>query len=128
MGCSECAGIGASGRWHMLRPGNGDGTDTTDPLAAFKVSVNRAMNEAFDIMVGRQADYGPYNIARAWPDPTTSLIIRVGDKLERLKTLHTRGGDPYGERVRDSWIDVCNYGLIGLMVSDGTWPGLEVSE
>lgn len=75
-------------------------------------------------MVGRQTDYGPFNVARAWPDPTTALIVRITDKLERLKNLHGKGST-FGESARDSWLDTSNYGLIGVMLTDRTWPGLE---
>lgn len=125
MDCPACEEIGASGRWHRPGLGDSDSGSTTAALIDFEIEVSKLMEEARHVMVGRQRDYGPYNIARAWPDPTTALIVRITDKLERLKNL--QGTDePFGERARDSWIDLCNYAVIGLMVTDGTWPELEV--
>lgn len=82
-------------------------------------------DEALRLMLGRHADYGPYNIAHGWPDPLSALIVRMGDKMERIKNLLAKGeGDVYGERARDSWMDLGNYSLIGCLVIDGSWPGL----
>ena len=88
---------------------------------SFEGDVDAVFKEARGILIGRHQDYGPHNIGHAWPDPTTALIVRVGDKLERLRNLH--GNDNvFGERARDSWIDLCNYSAIAVMVADGTWP------
>lgn len=85
-------------------------------------------DEALRLMLGRHADYGPYNIAHAWPDPLTALVVRMSDKMERIKNLLRKGeGDVYGERARDSWLDTMNYAAIGCLVIDGSWPGLRPS-
>jgi hypothetical protein len=79
------------------------------------------------VLIGRHRDYGPGNIANAYPDPLTALVVRMGDKMERIKNLLTQGDShTYGERMRDSWLDVANYALIGMMVQDRTWPGIRV--
>ena len=91
---------------------------------AFVFAVMSVFDEAQDILLGRQKDYGPGNIANAYPDPLTALIVRMGDKTERIKHLLSKGGGTYGERMRYSWIDLANYALIGVMVQDGTWPGI----
>jgi hypothetical protein len=123
MACADCDGLGGSGSWHRPLLRGSDDKGTTAALIDFEIEVSKVMDEARRIMVGRQKDYGPYNIARAWPDPTTALIVRITDKLERLKNLHGKD-DTFGERVRDSWIDLSNYGIVGVMVTDRTWPGL----
>lgn len=98
---------------------------TTD-TSGFLMTVALVFDEAEEIMLGRHKDYGPDNIARAYPDPLTALVVRMSDKLERIKNLLRQGdGQVYGERLRDSWIDLANYALIGVMVQDGTWPGVK---
>jgi hypothetical protein len=82
-------------------------------------------DEAEDIMVGRHRDYGPGNIANGYPDPLTALVVRMGDKMERIKNLLSSDTPVYGERLRDSWMDLANYGLIGVMCIDGDWPGVK---
>lgn len=123
MACADCEKLGGTGSWHRLQHGRSDNESTTAALIDFEIEVSKVMEESRHIMVGRQKDYGPYNVARAWPDPTTALIVRITDKLERIKNLHGKS-DTFGERARDSWIDLSNYGLIGVMVTDRTWPGL----
>jgi hypothetical protein len=114
------------------RPGSADCrgesslVDGDSASAGFEVDVAETMREAMLILIGRHRDYGPKNISEAYPDPMTALLVRVGDKMERLRNLHGQSGKTavYGERVRDSWIDLLNYSAIALMVLDGTWPGL----
>ena len=103
--------------------GSGDWQDRV-PRTGFVDDVSEVFAEAINILIGRHADYGPGNIANAFPDPLTALIVRMGDKTERIKHLLSKGGDTYGERMRVSWIDLANYALIGVMVQDGTWPGI----
>jgi hypothetical protein len=84
-------------------------------------------DEAEDLLIGRHRDYGPGNVANGFPDPLSALVTRMGDKFERIKNLLTTDGPTYGERLRDSWLDLANYGLIGVMVIDGNWPGVKAS-
>ena len=126
---SDGRGLGASGRsdpfyWvGSVGGGSGDWQDRV-PRTGFVDDVSEVFAEAINILIGRHADYGPGNIANAYPDPLTALIVRMGDKTERIKHLLSKGGDTYGERMRDSWLDLANYALIGVMVQDGTWPGI----
>jgi hypothetical protein len=89
------------------------------------MGVADVFDEAEDLMIGRHRDYGPGNIANAYPDPLTALVVRMGDKSERIKHLLSSSHSIYGERLRDSWMDLANYGLIGVMVIDGKWPGVK---
>ena len=93
---------------------------------AFVFNVMSVFDEAQEVLLGRHRDYGPSNIANAYPDPMTALVVRMGDKMERIKhILKTEGEAVYGERLRDSWIDLANYALIGLLVQDRKWPGVD---
>ena len=107
-------------RFHRGLPAADQGLDP-----AFLIAVANVFDEAEDLMIGRHRDYGPGNIANGFPDPLTALVVRMGDKMERIKNLLTSDKPVYGERLRDSWIDVANYGLIGVMCIDGTWPGVK---
>lgn len=93
--------------------------------ASFLFDVASVFDEAEELLIGRHKDYGPGNIANAYPDPLTALVVRMGDKMERIKHLLATGADTYGERLRDSWLDLANYALIGVMVQDGRWPGVK---
>lgn len=94
--------------------------------ASFLFDVASVFDEAEELLIGRHKDYGPGNIANAYPDPLTALVVRMGDKMERTKhILASEGEAVYGERLRDSWLDLANYSLIGVMVQDGKWPGVK---
>lgn len=132
MACKDCARLGNADSWH--RPGEWDrnGESPTNEGVSrldntFVWDVERSFAEAQTILLGRHSDYGPGNIANGYPDPLTALIVRMGDKYERIK--HLLSADPnevFGERMRDSWIDLANYSIIGVMVIDGLWPGVGV--
>jgi hypothetical protein len=44
------------------------------------------------------------------------------DKLARINHLTDSGNAPEHEALRDSFIDLANYAIIGLLVLDGEWP------
>lgn len=93
---------------------------------AFVFAVMSVFDEAQDILLGRQKDYGPGNIAGGYPTPLIALVTRMNDKLERIKHILSKDGEAvYGERLRDSWLDLANYALIGILVQDGNWPGVK---
>jgi len=79
-------------------------------------------DEVTNILLKKQADYGPHNIGRAPGGPLNGLIVRIHDKVSRILHLTKTEVDPQNESLRDSYIDLANYALIALMVLDGTWP------
>lgn len=91
----------------------------------FLIAVADVFDEAEDLLIGRHRDYGPGNVANGYPDPLTALVVRMGDKMERIKNLLSSDHPTYGERLRDSWLDLANYALIGVMCQDGKWPGVK---
>ncbi|HET6917256.1 MAG TPA: hypothetical protein VFH56_14275 [Acidimicrobiales bacterium] len=91
----------------------------------FAWSVTDVLLEMQETMLKKQADYGPNNIARAPGGPINGLRVRMFDKLSRISNLHESGAAAENEPLRDSFLDLACYGLIGLMVLDGTWPNLE---
>ena len=93
-------------------------------IMAFAVSVERVAEEARSLLVRKQKDYGPYNISRAPGGPLNGLRVRIFDKVSRINNLLDTGATPENESLRDSFIDLANYGLIALMVLDGVWPEL----
>lgn len=98
------------------------GVDFIDAVLAVKVREAR-------VLIEKQAAYGPYNIARPphGISPQVALTVRCNDKVQRLGTLLSADdATPAGSESRaDSWGDLANYGSIGTMVEEGTWPGLD---
>ena len=83
------------------------------------------MNELFNILVTKHADYGPLNIAHAPGGAMNGLLVRMHDKMARLKNLIYNNATPNYESIEDTLIDLANYAIIGLLVQRGQWEGLE---
>jgi hypothetical protein len=85
-------------------------------------NVWKVGDEVTNILIKKQADYGPHNIGRAPGGALNGLIVRIHDKVSRILHLTSNDVDPQNESLRDSYVDLANYALIALMVLDGTWP------
>ena len=85
--------------------------------------VDTILNELRSIMMKKQADYGPLNIALAPGGPMNGLRVRMYDKLARLNNLADKAATPNFESIEDTLIDLANYAIIGLLVQRGQWEG-----
>jgi len=90
------------------------------PSNAFSV-----YSEAFNILLKKNADYGPSNIADSPGGPLNGILVRMWDKMSRLRHLVESGVEPENESLRDTLMDMANYSLIAMIVLDGNWPGME---
>ena len=84
------------------------------------------LQEQYNLFCQKQADYGRNNVAVGGEQ---GLTIRLGDKVSRLFNLLGIGYGSSGskspsvnEPVSETFIDVANYGTIGVMVMRGLWP------
>jgi len=91
----------------------------------FYLDVMSASDEAVEILIKKHEDYGPENISRAPGGPINGLTVRLHDKVARLANLLKTGNEANYESMRDTFIDISNYGLIGIMVLDGSWENSE---
>jgi hypothetical protein len=66
----------------------------------------------------KQMDYGPNNILYSGE---LGIIVRCQDKLCRLKHLLEKNGDAHHESIEDSYRDLANYALIGILLRRGEW-------
>ena len=80
--------------------------------------------ELEQIMVKKHKDYGPMNIAGAPGGPMNGLRVRMYDKLARLNNLVDTNDTPNYESIEDTFLDLANYAIIGLLVQRGQWEGL----
>ncbi len=86
--------------------------------------------EMYNMFAAKHMDYGLNNIALGG-DLTnksdkkfslTGLCIRLTDKISRLKNLLVNGKNYVkGEGMEDTFIDIANYGIIGLLVGRDKW-------
>jgi len=78
----------------------------------------RAFCEAAVLLDTKQRDYGSANIS-AFGE--RGIVVRMNDKVERLKMLVWNGNAPQHEKVSDTWLDIANYGVIGLLCHREDW-------
>ena len=86
--------------------------------------VDVILNELRSIMMKKQEDYGPLNIALAPGGAMNGLRVRMYDKLARLNNLADKNATPNFESIEDTLIDLANYAIIGLLVQRGQWEGV----
>jgi len=87
--------------------------------------IDTITNELTAILLKKQQDYGPFNIAHAPGGAMNGLRVRMHDKLARLNNLVDTGNTPNYESVEDTLIDLANYAIIGLLVQRGQWEGAD---
>ena len=90
-------------------------------ILQFEEDAQKIYDELLAILVKKQIDYGPYNIWHAPGGATNGLMVRMSDKLERLKNLIYKKIEPNNESLEDSFVDMANYAIIALMVQRGVW-------
>jgi hypothetical protein len=87
-------------------------------------------DEMYETFARKHLDYGLQNISLGG-DLTkkddkkfslTGLAIRLTDKVSRLRILLVNGKSfVKGEGMEDTFLDVANYGIIGLLVGRDKW-------
>jgi hypothetical protein len=83
--------------------------------------MNNAVRELSDLLLSKHRDYGPKNISMAPGGAVNGLRVRMHDKLARINNLFDSGADPQHESLEDSFKDMANYAIIGLLVLRGQW-------
>lgn len=69
---------------------------------------------------GKQQDYGSRNISSFG---TYGVVVRMNDKFERIANLFKKQRRrPVNESIRDTFLDVANYGVIAYLVETNQWP------
>lgn len=87
----------------------------------FESALSKAFNELEELLLSKHKDYGPKNIADAPGGAVNGLRVRMHDKLARINNLVDSGKDPEHESLEDSFKDMANYAVIGLLVLRGDW-------
>ena len=87
----------------------------------FRSSLDEAVQELKTLLLSKHEDYGPKNISDSPGGPMNGLRVRMHDKLARLNNLVDSGADPQHESLEDTFKDMANYAIIGLLVLRGQW-------
>ena len=92
----------------------------------FEYHVEKTFQELQDLLMSKHKDYGPKNISEAPGGALNGLRVRMHDKLARINNLYeymedTGGFQPQHESLEDSFKDMANNAIIGLLVLRGEW-------
>ena len=84
--------------------------------------LSNTVFELSQLLISKHLDYGPKNIAGSPGGPLNGLRVRMWDKIARINHLIDSGADAKNESLEDSYKDLANYAIIGLMVLREKWP------
>jgi hypothetical protein len=83
--------------------------------------LSNISDELTKLLLSKHKDYGPKNIADAPGGALNGLRVRMHDKLARINNLVDSGASPEHESLEDSFKDMANYAIIGLLVIREQW-------
>jgi Nucleotide modification associated domain 1 len=87
----------------------------------FDLNVWETYDELAELLLKKHRDYGPKNISESPGGPLNGLRVRMHDKLARINNLIDNDRTPENESLEDSFKDMANYAIIGLLVLRGQW-------
>ena len=88
----------------------------------FDQTVRGYFNYNAELLLAKHRDYGPRNIGDSPGGPINGLRVRMHDKMARINHLVDNQQEAVNEPLRDSFMDLANYAMIGMLVLDGKWP------
>jgi hypothetical protein len=83
--------------------------------------LSNTASELAELLLSKHKDYGPKNISQAPGGAINGLRVRMHDKLARINNLIDSGAGPEHESLEDSFKDMANYAIIGLLVLRKQW-------
>ena len=90
--------------------------------SAFLKNIEDTFNELQELLIKKHLDYGPKNISESPGGPINGLRVRMHDKLARINNLVDKQvSSPQYESLEDSFKDMANYAIIGLLVLRDKW-------
>jgi hypothetical protein len=93
-----------------------------NPTMSFDATVRGYFDYNAELLLAKHRDYGPRNISDSPGGPINGLRVRMHDKMARINHLIDSKQSAVNEPLRDSFMDLANYAMIGLLVVDGKWP------
>jgi len=99
-------------------------TTLIDLPSTFNDACELVVLDLADLIVAKQNDYGKDNILGFGEQ---GLVVRLWDKINRLKNLVWHNTRPKNESVEDTLNDIAGYAIIGLMLRKG-WFELTMKE
>lgn len=87
----------------------------------FILDIEATFDELETLLLKKHEDYGPKNISDSPGGPLNGLRVRMHDKLARINNLIDNNKNPSNESLEDSFKDMANYAIIGLLVLRNEW-------
>jgi hypothetical protein len=91
------------------------------PTLEFEDEVKIIYDELMSLLLSKHRDYGPRNIADAPGGAINGLRVRMHDKLARINNLVDSKSEPEHESLEDSFKDMANYAIIGMLLLRDKW-------
>lgn len=95
--------------------------DGQGSFADLEASVREITDELAHLLIQKHHDYGPKNISQSPGGAINGLRVRLHDKMARLVNLTDKASEPKYESIEDTFMDMANYAIIGLLVLRGKW-------
>lgn len=96
----------------------------TTKQVTFLDNIRLVFDELENILVTKQAAYGPHSIADSPGGAEQGLRVRIHDKTSRLNHLLDENRSPVWESIEDTILDIANYYVIWTLVRRKQWPGV----
>lgn len=80
--------------------------------------LKKILDEIEVLIKKKNEMYGDENIVKIGKQ---GVILRITDKIERLKNLFEKKINPPEETIEDTWQDIISYSVIGLMLERNRW-------
>ena len=87
-------------------------------IETFEDSCRQTALRVAEVVIAKQHDYGHDNILVF---KEQGLVVRLWDKINRLKNLVWNNNNPKNESIEDTFTDIAGYAIIGLMLADNTF-------
>ena len=91
------------------------------PTLEFADEVRIIYDELMSLLLSKHRDYGPRNIADAPGGAINGLRVRMHDNLASINKLVDSKNEPEHESLEDSFKDMSNYAIIGMLLLRDKW-------
>lgn len=73
------------------------------------------LNRLHDLYIRKNADYGDSVSETYNKYGMTSFLVRMEDKLNRIRTLNKQEAKVQDEKIEDTLIDLANYAILAII-------------
>lgn len=88
-------------------------------------AFSQVNDELLQMFLRKHRDYGKGNILSV---REIGIVLRMAEKIERLKHLLLKGDTPVNESIEETFIDLAVYANLAILLRRGQFEALEVDE